>query len=120
MVYILRRTETLSEIIRLRFFITMLAANLLYSQSLRVFPSKAVIICAVFIFELGSLICGVARNMPILIFGRAVAGLGAAGIFTGAVVILAETTTMQKRAQLMGLIGVAFVFLLSLHRDRRC
>lgn len=87
----------------------MLAANLLYSQALRVFPSKAAIIFAVFVFELGSLICGVAPSMPVLIFGRAVAGLGAAGIFTTSIVILAETSTMAERAKYMGLVGCSYV-----------
>ncbi|KAJ9112368.1 hypothetical protein QFC19_000788 [Naganishia cerealis] len=90
------------------FFITMLAFNLIYSQAMQIFPSKATIIFAVMIFEIGSLICGVAPNMPVLIFGRAVAGVGAAGIFTSAVVILAEISTMQERAKYMGLLGVSF------------
>ncbi|KAJ9122112.1 hypothetical protein QFC24_004339 [Naganishia onofrii] len=89
------------------FFITMLAFNLIYSQAMQIFPSKATIIFAVFIFEIGSLICGVAPNMPVLIFGRAFAGVGAAGIFTSAVVILAEISTMQERAKYMGLLGVS-------------
>jgi MFS family permease len=77
----------------------MLATNLLYSQALRFFPSKAGIIFAVLVFELGSLICGVAPSMSVLIFGRAVAGLGAAGIFTCGVVILTETSTMAERGK---------------------
>jgi MFS family permease len=44
---------------------------------------------AIVIFELGSLICGVAPTSTGLIIGRAVAGLGTGGIFSGAVVILA-------------------------------
>ena len=36
-------------------------------------------------FELGSLLCGVATSSVMLIVGRAVAGIGAAGLFSGAV-----------------------------------
>ena len=36
---------------------------------------------AVFIFEVGSLVCGVAPSIYVLILGRAIAGVGAAGIF---------------------------------------
>lgn len=72
------------------FFITLLAFNLAYSQYLQIFPSKDVILFAIFMFEIGSLICGVAPSMDVLILGRAVAGLGAAGIFTCGIVILAE------------------------------
>lgn len=44
--------------------------------------------------------------MEVLIFGRALAGLGAAGIFSGNMVILAEITTLQQRAKLFGIFGV--------------
>ena len=46
---------------------------------------------AVFVFEIGSLICGVASSSTVLIVGRAVAGIGVAGIFSGALVIMALT-----------------------------
>ncbi|ORY27750.1 major facilitator superfamily domain-containing protein [Naematelia encephala] len=90
------------------FFLTLLSFNLLYSQWATIFPSKHVMLFAVFIFEVGSLICGVAPNMLGLIFGRAVAGLGAAGIFSGGMLILAEVTPLHNRAQYFGLFGVCF------------
>jgi len=61
---------------------------------------------AIVIFELGSLICGVAPSMDVLILGRAVAGVGAAGIFSGGMLIIAELTPLSKRAQYFGLFGV--------------
>lgn len=60
---------------------------------------------ALFIFELGSLICGVAPNSVALIIGRAVAGVGAAGIFSGAILIIANTVPLQQRPTYMGLVG---------------
>lgn len=47
------------------------------------FPLKISFLLAVFIFELGSLICGVAPSSVVLIVGRAIAGIGAAGIGSG-------------------------------------
>ena len=61
---------------------------------------------AVFIFEVGSLICAVAPNMDVLILGRAIAGLGAAGIFSGAMLVIAEITTLHQRPKYFGLFGV--------------
>lgn len=72
------------------FFITLLGFSLAYSQFLLIFPSKIVICFAVFIFEVGSLICGVAPSMTTLIVGRAIAGMGAAGIFGGGIIILTQ------------------------------
>jgi MFS family permease len=43
------------------------------------------------IFEIGSLICAVAPSSTVLIVGRAIAGIGVAGIFSGAMVIIAVT-----------------------------
>jgi hypothetical protein len=60
---------------------------------------------ALFIFEVGSLICGVAPNSTTLIVGRAIAGLGGAGIFSGAILIVANTVPLIKRPTYMGLIG---------------
>lgn len=50
---------------------------------------KRVFLCTVALFEVGSLICGIAPNSTTLIVGRAVAGLGSAGIFSGALIIIA-------------------------------
>lgn len=61
---------------------------------------------AIFIFEVGSVVCGAAPNMDVLILGRAIAGLGAAGLFSGAMIIVAELTPLHNRAQYFGLIGV--------------
>ena len=49
------------------------------------------------LFELGSLVCGVASSSKMLIIGRAVAGLGASGIQNGAFTIIAECVPMAKR-----------------------
>jgi len=77
---------------------------LIYSQFLEIFPSKHVAMFAVFIFEMGSLVCGVAPSMNVLIFGRALAGAGAAGIFVSGMVIVAEITPLHNRAQYLALI----------------
>jgi predicted MFS family arabinose efflux permease len=78
----------------------------MYSQWNQIFPSKHVLMFAVFIFEVGSLVCGVAPSMEVLILGRAIAGLGAAGIFSGGFIVIAELTALHERAQYLGLFGV--------------
>ena len=49
---------------------------------------KWVYLASLVVFEIGSAICGAAPNSKALIIGRAVAGLGNAGLFQGAVVII--------------------------------
>ncbi|PNY28103.1 Transporter [Tolypocladium capitatum] len=64
-------------------------------------------------FNLGSLLCAVAQSSAALVGGRAVAGVGVAGIFSGALVIMAFTVPLRKRPLAFGLFGavwaIAFV-----------
>lgn len=69
------------------------------------FPLKWVYLIAIFIFELGSLICAVAPNSPALIVGRAIAGLGSAGVFSGSYLIIATSVPLARRPAFNGLIG---------------
>ncbi|KAG8525408.1 uncharacterized protein KY384_009052 [Bacidia gigantensis] len=66
---------------------------------------KWVYLTAIFLFEIGSVICGAAPTSVALIVGRAVAGVGSAGIFSGALVIIAYSVPLVKRPIYTGLIG---------------
>lgn len=63
---------------------------------------------ALFIFEVGSVICAVAPNSPTLIVGRAVAGVGAAGIMCGGLVLMSHIIEMKKRPAFMGIVASMF------------
>ncbi|KAF2185738.1 MFS general substrate transporter [Zopfia rhizophila CBS 207.26] len=64
------------------------------------------------IFEIGSAICGAAPTPPPgargLIIGRAVAGLGSAGLFSGTVLIIVHNVPLQKRPLSQRLFGAVF------------
>ncbi|KAJ6493161.1 ABC transporter [Mycena sanguinolenta] len=81
---------------------------LFYGQVLRIFPAKFVLLFAVALFEIGSLVCGVAHSVGQLIAGRVVSGIGAAGIYVSAVQIVTQVTRLQDRARLYGLFGAVF------------
>jgi len=49
------------------------------------------------IFELGSALCGAAQSSNMLIVGRAIAGVGAAGISSGAYTVLSASVPLEKR-----------------------
>lgn len=55
------------------------------------------------VFELGSLICGLATSSTMLIVGRAIAGMGSAGIQNGAFTIIAGAVPMERRPALTGI-----------------
>lgn len=81
---------------------------LTYGQFLAIAPTKWVYLAAVILFEIGSLFCAVAPNMEFLIFGRAFAGVGAAGIFVSVLSIIAQVTRLEQRPALFGTFGAVF------------
>ena len=54
------------------------------------------------LFEVGRLICALAPSSPVLIVGRAIAGLGASRIIAGGLVILANVFRLHKRGVCTG------------------
>jgi len=61
-------------------------------------------------FEIGSAICGAAPNSIVFIIGRAIAGLGGAGIFSGVTIIMITMVPLRKRPMFQGLFGTVFGF----------
>ena len=49
------------------------------------------------LFEVGSALCGAAPNINALIVGRVIAGIGAVGIYTGALFLISVNTTEEER-----------------------
>ncbi|KAF7309754.1 Major facilitator superfamily transporter [Mycena indigotica] len=90
------------------YLLTTAAFQLLFGRFYSFLSIKWVYIVAISIFELGSLICGVAPNSSTLIVGRAIAGLGSAGIFSGALIIVANTVPLERRPMYTGLIGAMY------------
>jgi predicted MFS family arabinose efflux permease len=56
--------------------VTQCGLILLVGQLFTVLKAKWILLGAIFFFELGSLICAVAQSMSILIFARAIQGIG--------------------------------------------
>ncbi|CAG8951101.1 hypothetical protein HYFRA_00006499 [Hymenoscyphus fraxineus] len=55
-----------------------------------------------FLFEVGSAVCGAALSSKMLIIGRAVAGLGGSGLRNGALGIITECVPLAKRPPYFG------------------
>ncbi|KAK2879527.1 hypothetical protein FQN49_000801 [Arthroderma sp. PD_2] len=81
---------------------------LFYGKLYKIFPLRWVFMSSLFIFELGSLIAAVAPKSETLIAGRAVAGIGAAGITSGAMTIMAHTAPVRWRPIFTSLIGAVY------------
>nr|CRX79083.1 hypothetical protein ls5930a1_00125 [Leucosporidium scottii] len=90
------------------FILTQTAFLLIFGQVLRIFPAKYVLLSAITIFEVGSAICGSCNDVNVLIFGRALSGVGAAGIFIAMITILGQVTRLEDRPKLFGMFGAVF------------
>ncbi|KAF7290398.1 Major facilitator superfamily transporter [Mycena chlorophos] len=87
------------------YLLTTAAFQLPFGRFYAFLSVKLVFITAISIFELGSLICGVAPTSNALIVGRAIAGLGSAGIFTGSFIVVANTVPLAKRPMYTSMIA---------------
>ncbi|KAF2725401.1 MFS transporter [Polychaeton citri CBS 116435] len=87
------------------YLLTTCAFQLFFGKLYTFYSIKWVYLIAIIIFEVGSVVCGAAPNSTALIIGRAIAGLGSAGIFSGAILIVANTVPLEKRPTYTGMIG---------------
>jgi len=90
------------------YLLTMSATQLSFGTIFRNYSIKWVFLVAISIFEVGSAVCGAAPNSTSFIVGRAIAGLGSAGIFTGAILIILHTIPLRQRPIATGLVGAVF------------
>ncbi|KAI0597989.1 putative MFS aflatoxin efflux pump [Biscogniauxia sp. FL1348] len=58
--------------------------------------------------DAGSVICGAAPSSVVLIVGRDIQGVGAAGIFSGVIVVLVFAVPLHQRPLYQGLFGAVF------------
>lgn len=72
------------------------------------FNVKWTFIVALTIFELGSVLCGAATSSSMLIIGRAVAGVGAAGLFSGGMTIIGYSVPLRRRPIFIGFVSSMF------------
>ena len=77
------------------------------------FDVKYTYLIALVIFEVGSVICAAATSSPMFIIGRAIAGAGAAALYSGGMTIIGFSVPLRKRAiyiaALSSMFGIASV-----------
>lgn len=82
--------------------------QLFYGKLYTLFSIKFIYIGTIALFEIGSLVCTTAPNSTALIFGRAIAGLGASGIFSGGVLITTKIIPLSSRPAYLGIMSAVF------------
>jgi len=87
------------------YLLTTTALQPSYGTIYRLFDIKATFLAACALFELGSLVCATAPTSTAFVVGRAVAGMGSAGLFSGSVTILGYSLPLARRPLAIGLVG---------------
>ncbi|KAJ5629524.1 hypothetical protein N7528_003181 [Penicillium herquei] len=90
------------------FFITLGSFQAAWGKVYKYFPLKISFLISIFIFEVGSLICGVAPSSIALIVGRAITGVGGAGISSGAFTIIALSAPPKQRPAYIAILGASY------------
>ncbi|RDW64086.1 MFS transporter-2 [Coleophoma crateriformis] len=92
------------------YLLTTCAFQLMWGKLYTFYSTKWTYLTGLFIFELGSLICGVAPTSTALIVGRAIAGVGSGGVSSGSFVLVAHCVPPRQRPTLVGMIGGMYGF----------
>ncbi|KAJ6443725.1 Major facilitator superfamily transporter [Purpureocillium lavendulum] len=90
------------------FLLTLAGFVSLWGKAFKHANIKWVFLAAIVIFELGSLICGVAKNSTTLIVGRAIQGFGGAGMTSGVYLIVSVSVVQKLVPALLGLLSGIF------------
>lgn len=85
------------------YLITSTVTTPIYGKLGDIFGRRRLFIVAITIFILGSLLCGTAADMFQLAAWRAVQGIGAGGLFTLALTVLADIVPPRERARYQGM-----------------
>ena len=88
--------------------LTAACFNPITGRIYQLYSTKRVFLFSIVIFEAGSALCAAAPNSTAFIIGRAIAGLGSAGIFSGGMMVILPLVPLRKRPIFTSLFGMAF------------
>src|SRR5881275_1239515 len=80
----------------------------LYGKFGDLYGRKPTLQVAIVIFLIGSMLCGIAQNMPELIAFRALQGLGAGGLITTTIAVVGDIIPPRDRGRYQGIFGAVF------------
>ncbi|KAJ5177213.1 uncharacterized protein N7482_003090 [Penicillium canariense] len=90
------------------FVLSSSATIITWGKMYAIFSAKWLYLSSVVLFEAGSALCGAAPSMNAFIAGRAIAGLGGAGMYLGCLTLLSLTTSVRQRPQYIALTGITW------------
>ena len=90
------------------YLLASLSLQATYGQLYALVNNKLIFLLALLIFELGSVICAAAPSSPVFICGRVVAGVGAAGMMSGALSIGTKLVPLNRKPLYIAIVSSMF------------
>ena len=90
------------------YLLTSTASTPLWGKISDLYGRKKIFQTAIVIFLMGSMLCGLAQDMPQLIFFRALQGIGGGGLMAIALAILGDVVPPRERGKYQGYFGAVF------------
>ncbi|KAI1388529.1 major facilitator superfamily domain-containing protein [Hypoxylon trugodes] len=88
------------------YLLAVVVTQPLYTTISDVFGRKPPLYVGFVFFAVGSVVFALARNMPTVIAGRVLQGLGGGGLDVLAEIVVADLTTLQERPLYLGLLAI--------------
>ncbi|KAH8638329.1 Structural maintenance of chromosomes protein 1 [Alternaria alternata] len=92
------------------YFLTLSAFQPLYGKLSDIFGRKQCLLSAYLIFGIGSVGCGLARNIGELVAARAFAGVGGGGMSVCTSILLSDIVSLRERGQWQGYVNLVYAF----------
>ncbi|VUC28764.1 unnamed protein product [Clonostachys rosea] len=86
------------------YLLTTTAFTPIFGQTADIFGRRALTLLAILVFAIGSAIAGPAPNLGVLVAGRAIQGIGCAGINVMIETVVCDLVPLRERGKFMGFI----------------
>jgi MFS family permease len=90
------------------YLIAMSSFGPLAGRLAAIFSPRTIILFTSVFFVAGAMLSAAAQSLPVFLLGRVVTGLGGAGIFTTAMILVLELTSRRRRGLFVGLVNTGF------------
>ncbi|KAL6898261.1 major facilitator superfamily domain-containing protein [Trichoderma evansii] len=90
------------------YMLSTAAFQLLWGRIYRFYDLRLIFLSCIVVFEIGSAVCGAAPSSVVFIIGRAIAGIGSAGITTGTMLVTIPLIPLPKRPMFQAMFGLVF------------
>ncbi|OJI88516.1 hypothetical protein ASPTUDRAFT_135140 [Aspergillus tubingensis CBS 134.48] len=87
------------------YLLTMCATQILHGRLCTMYSIKWIYMTNLVIFEIGSVVSAATPTSVGLILGRAITGIGAAGLLSGTILLIAASMSLRLQATALGILG---------------